>query len=420
MRDGAVTARRLLPCLLATGLLPAVAGAEALSFGASLREKIEHVSDNRLGAGGETDTVFQHRLLGHADWRPQASLRAFVQLGAYAQNGRNDGPSPVDDSAPDLHQGFLVWRPRSDLRITAGRQEWLLGSGRLLALRDGPNIRRAFDGLDVEAGLGAATLRVLAGRPVLNRDGDFDDRGHPAQRLTAMQLTRPLSKTLQLELYALDYTRDNARFASGSGNEERQSWGTRLHGGHGALTLNSEAVWQTGRWQDERIRAWTVANDIGWHLPRLPWQPRLGLKADLASGDGTPGDGRLNTFNALYPNPSYFSDAGFIAPANLIDVQPGLTLTPRADISFQAGWNLLWKHRREDAVYTSPVPLNPIAGTAGSDRFIGQQLQLAGTWQASDMLRLQASYVRFQPGAALDGLQDDGIDYLQTAITLTF
>lgn len=420
MRDGAMAARLLSACLLATVMVPAPAAADTLSLGASLREKIEHVSDNQLGADGNADTIFQHRLLLHADWRPQATLRTFVQIGAYAQNGRDGGSSPVDTSAPDWHQGFLVWRPRNDLRVTAGRQEWLLGSGRLLALRDGPNIRRAFDGLDAEAGLGEATLRVLAGRPVLNRDGDFDDRAHPGQRLTAMQLTRPLPGTLRLDLYALDYARDNARFASGSGNEERQSWGARLHGRHGALTLNSEAVWQTGRWQDERIRAWTVANDIGWHPANLPWQARLGLKADLASGDGNPADGRLQTFNALYPNPSYFSDAGFIAPANLIDVQPGLTLTPHADISLQAGWNLLWKHRRQDAVYTSPVPLNPIAGTAGSDRFIGQQLQLAGTWQASDNLRLQASYVRFQPGAALDGLQDDGIDYLQTAITLTF
>jgi hypothetical protein len=38
--------------------------------------------------------------------------------------------------------------------------------------------------------------------------------------------------------------------------------------------------------------------------------PRLGLKVDGASGDRHPGDGRVETFNPLFPNGYYFTLAG--------------------------------------------------------------------------------------------------------------
>ncbi|MCR2572501.1 alginate export family protein, partial [Salmonella enterica] len=74
------------------------------------------------------------------------------------------------------------------------------------------------------------------------------------------------------------------------------------------------------------IRAWTLATDTGLRWTELPLQPRLGLKADIASGDGNLHDGRLGTFNALFPKSAYFSEASLLAPANLMDVQPTLTL----------------------------------------------------------------------------------------------
>lgn len=403
------------------GILSSPCLASDVRFGGSFREQIEHSSDDALGAGGSADTVAQHRLLLNLDLRPLETLRAFLELGAYAQNGRNDGPSPVDQSDPDLHQGYLEWRPGvAALRLLAGRREWALGSGRLVSVRDGPNIRRAFDGAELEAGFGATTTRALWGRPVQNRDGAFDDRADDGQHLAGAQLEWPLAEDVNLDLYGLDSTRDDARFAAGRGEEDRRSWGARLHGRWGRLAFNTEAVWQSGRWRGERIRAWTLANDFGWRLQDWHWQPCIGLKADLASGDADPGDGRLETFNALYPNPSYFSDAALVAPANLIDVQPNLRLSFSPELSAHLGWNLLWKHRDADAVYTTPIPLTPVEGSAGRGGFVGHQLQLSGAWAAAQPLRIEASYVHFVPGDALSDLQDEAIDFLQLVFTLSY
>lgn len=395
--------------------------AQITGIGVALREQIEHASDDHLGSDGSADTVAQYRLLMNFDLQPWPDLRAFVELGAYAQSGRNGGSSPVDESAPDLHRGYFEWRSSASmLALRAGRQEWTLGSGRLVSVRDGPNIRRTFDGAEITAQLGSMGLRALWGRPVRNLDGAFDDRHDDAQRLAAIQFDQTLTEHATVEWYALDYARDAARFATGAANEARRSWGARVHGTHEEFDFNTEALWQTGRWGGQRIRAWTIANDFGWLFQELPWTPRLGLKGDIASGDRNPQDRQLETFNALYPNPSYFSDAALIPPANLIDLQPNIRLSPSPRLNLAIGWNLLWKHRSEDAVYTTPVPLRPIDGSAGRRGSIGQQLQVSGAWRASDHLSIEASAVRFNPGTALKGLQDERIDFFQFVLALSY
>ena len=61
-------------------------------------------------------------------------------------------------------------------------------------------------------------------------------------------------------------------------------------------------------------------------------------------------------------------------PANVVDLNPNVTLAPAEGVSLLLGWNLLWRHRRADAFYAPPL-LEPVAGTAGrGGRAIGQQL----------------------------------------------
>lgn len=418
-REVSVAGRVLATALLLGDGLNFAAAAEP-RFGLNLREQVESISDDVLGEGGRSDLVAQHRLLAHMEWPADVALRVFVQLGAYAQNGRNGGSSPVDESAPDVHQGYLDWQARGeDFALRAGRQEWVLGSGRLVSVRDGPNLRRAFDGVRLQARFNDALEGLaFAGRPVRNLEHAFDDRHDDGQRLAGLQLSWRLSDTMTAEIYALDYGRDGARFASGLADEERRSWGLRTVGQAGPWDLDVEAIWQTGQWGLGQIRAWTVATDVGWTMQRLASRPRVGLKADVASGDADLDDGRLQTFNALYPNPSYFSDAGLISPANLVDLQPNVSWSLSGGQTLYLGWNLLWKHRSADAVYTTPVPLAAVPGSQGRQGFVGHQVQLSGGQDFGRYFRVDASLVRFVPGKALDGLQDDAINFVQLVVTL--
>ncbi len=413
-----------MPTLMLAAAMLANDGAPppAYSFGVDLRQQAEFTSANVLDPASSSDAVLLHRLQANADMRPIPALRAYMELGVYTQNGRDGGPSPVDESDLDLHEGFIELRlPDSAWRLRLGRQEWSLGSGRLVSVRDGPNIRRAFDAVEAEIPFAQARVFVLWGRPVINRSGAFDDRANSGESLGGVHASMPLtSVNVGLDAYVLRYQRDVAAYARELRDEARTSWGMRLHGMRGHIDFNTEAVWQNGRIDGGSIRAWTLAHDGGWTFETTRYAPRLGLKLDIASGDGTPDDDRLETFNAMYPNPSYFSDAALVAPANLIDIQPNLQLTLSPQLSAYAGWNLLWKHRKADAIYLTPVPLTPVPGSTGSSRFIGQQAQLSLQWHVNEHLDLEASVVHFEAGRGLREAGGQDQDFLQLVINLSY
>ena len=388
-----------------------------MDLGAEVRLQADTISSDTFGIVSQrSDTVWQERALANADHK-QGIARLYVQLGVSKANGRDGGPSPVDESDPDAQQAFVELALPAVGQLRAGRQEWSFGSGRLVSVRDGPNIRRAFDAVRLDHSIAGGTVRLLYGRPVENRPGSFDDRANDEQSLAGIYSTWPLaSEDSTLELYWLDLHRNVAHFAAGTGRERRDSWGIRWSGETESWGYNIEAVLQTGDFAGEDIRAWTFATDTRYRTGSLQW----GLKLDVASGDGNLDDGRLETFNALYPNPSYFSEAALIAPANLIDVQPFVYWEVSDRLSLHAGWDVIWKHRRADAIYATPVPLTPIPNSAGTSRFVGQQLQAVTSWQLTRHVLLEGSYVHFIAGSGLREAGGENVDFAQIKVTLSY
>lgn len=387
------------------------AGVGQLQWDASLRLRGMYYDPTRFGIGGSEDGYGLLRALASAIY-VEDGWQAKLQLGVHGENGKAGGPGRTDRSALDVQQAYWRWQS-GGFHLQFGRQEAGYGSSRLLSARDGPNIRLAFDGARMGWKGNFGTLDLMALRPVQNRPGAFDDRGeHGAHLWGAYATTARGQGAGQWDLYLLDYRREGARFAVGSGIELRQTVGTRWFGQAGALDWNSELVAQGGELRTTvgtlDIRAWTLATDTGWRWTDLPLQPRLGLKADIASGDGNLHDGRLGTFNALFPKSAYFSEASLLAPANLMDIQPTLTLRLRDTVTTELGVQLAWKHRRADAVYTTPAPLVALPGSAGGARRIGTQYKSETRWQASEhwQWQLQMAWVDAGPALKQAGGQD--------------
>jgi hypothetical protein len=387
------------------------AGNGQLQLDASLRLRGLYYDPARFGIGSSEDGYGLLRALASATYAKD-SWQAKLQLGVHAENGKAGGAGRTDRGAPDLQQAYWRWQ-RSGFHLQLGRQEAGYGSSRLLSVRDGPNIRLAFDGARLGWKGRLGTLDVMALRPVENRPGAFDDHGeHGAHLWGAYATTARGQGAGQWDLYLLDYRREGARFAAGSGIERRRTVGALWFGQADALDWNSELVAQGGELRtasgDLDIRAWTLATDTGWRWTDLPLKPRLGLKADIASGDGNLHDGRLGTFNALFPKSAYFSEASLLAPANLMDVQPTLTLRLHDAVSTELGVQIAWKHRRADAVYTTPAPLVALPGSAGGARRIGTQYKSETRWQASEhwQWQLQLAWVDAGPALKQAGGQD--------------
>jgi len=384
-------------------------GGDTLALDASLRLRGLYYDPARFGIGGSEDGYGLLRALASADWRHDR-WQGYLQLGAHGEQGREGGPGGTDQGALDAQQAYVAWQD-GHARWQLGRQEISYGSARLLSVRDGPNIRLAFDGLRAAWHDDRARVDALLLRPVDNRPGAFDDRSDDGQVLAGLYATFAPVRTgpMKFDAYALRYGRDDARFGSAHGDELRSTLGTRLFGRAGRWDWNNELVYQAGSLADPAgrldIRAWTIATDTGYRWPQHRWQPRLGLKIDVASGDGDGRDHRLQTFNALYPKAAYFSEASLLAPANLVDVQPSMTLQPLPDLTVVIGTQLAWKQRRADAIYVTPTPLTPLPGSVGTARRIGTQYKLETSWQASAHWQWQWQLAWIDAG---DGLRQAG------------
>jgi hypothetical protein len=386
-----------------------------LTLGGELRERFEWFSQPGFGLRGPPgDRTLFHRLLLHADLHVTDNARLFVQLGSMLEAGKQGPLASTDRDRLDLQQAFLDLRlPLGGIapRLRIGRQEIAFGSQRLVSVRESPNTRRSFDGVRVTASPGGAVLDAFVVQPVVLQDGVFDDRASDDQLFWGVYATTPLPGRLgALDLYYLGLRNDQATFGGSTGRELRHSFGLRLFGGTAGWDWNLEPVLQVGDYGGSAIRAWTVASDTGFTFASLPWTPRLGLKANIASGDRDRGDGRLGTFNPLFPKLANFNEASLVAPANFFDVYPTITLRPARGVVLTLGWDFLWRTSVADAVYVNPF--TALAGSAGvGGRRIGDQIALDAAWQVDRHLLLSASYVRFNAGSAVRAVGGRSVDF---------
>lgn len=122
-----------------------------LSLGANVRERLE-VNDAHFGIGGSRqDADLLSRLEAHSDLRIAGQVQIFLQLQSDVAPGKSD-PSPVDADRLGIEQGFVaVSEPLAGgaMTIRIGRQENGFDLQRFLSVRDGPNVRQAYDGATV-------------------------------------------------------------------------------------------------------------------------------------------------------------------------------------------------------------------------------------------------------------------------------
>jgi len=379
-------------------------GAVKLNLGGQLRVRSEFSRHPVFGLSApEHNNDLLIRSFLSADLRMGPYLRAFVQLVSGQAPIWNGSPPATQLDRLDLQQGYGELNlpiPTGKLMLRGGRQEMSFGSSRLVSVRESPNVRRAFDGIRA-AWIASPEARIDAFlvRPVLPLTGLFDDRSDPGQAFWGVYGTSPVPgiPTLKADLYYLGLNRENARFAQGTADEHRHTVGTRLFGKASGFDWNVEAALQFGRFGRSDIRAWTVSGEFGYTFTDLLFAPRLGFNADAISGDGNLRDNTLGTFNPLFPKLPYFSEANLTAPANLIDIQPNITLTLLPKVKLTVGWNPLWKQAKADAFYGPAI--TPVPRTAGgAGRYLGHQISTTLEWTPTEHLTLGGTYVAYEPG----------------------
>jgi hypothetical protein len=364
------------------------------------------------------------RVMLHADVHLGPRVRVFTQLKSGLAEGRTGGPRPTDRDDLDLHQAFIdvTLGTQPTLTLRAGRQEFAFGSSRLISVRDGPNVRQSFDGLRALLRAGAWRVDGFVTLPVRTERGVFDDDPDTQRLFWGVYAVHhlPLLPAGHIDLYYLGLNREEARFDQGMGREVRHTLGLRLWGHPGPWDYNIEVVYQLGTFGAGQLQAWMVASDIGYTLHTMAWKPRLGLKADIISGDRNPQDRDLQTFNPLFPRGAYFGEIALIGPANLIDVHPSIDLHPIPQVTVSVDWDVFWRQSLQDGIYGNAVNLLR-TGQRSRARFIGSQASVQVEWRVERHTTLMAVYSHFLAGPFLrqTGPGQD-LDYASLWITYKF
>ena len=391
-------------------------GLTYLSLGANLRERMEYNDAPAfgIGAGGRPDTYVIQRTEVHADLRLGRELQVFTQI-EDARPFHKDAVSPVDKDQMDVEQAFVAYARQLDdgwFKARVGRQEMAFDLQRFIAVRDGPNVRQSFDAVWADWESGPWRWIAYLTQPVQSRDvSSFDDYSSRHQLFNGLRVERHDVGPGDLSAYYSRYDRDGARFLDAQGNEGRNVYDVRYAGKVGRFDWDVETMAQSGRVGAQTIRAWALGTVAGYTFAQSAWKLRAGLQFDAASGDHHPGDGRIGTFNPLFPNGYYFTLAGDTGYNNLIHLKPTLTIKPAAGLTLMGALGLQWRETTADAVYAQGSAA--VAGTAGKgDRWTGVYAQLRADWAINRNLSASLEAVHFQVGDTLRQAGGANADYI--------
>ncbi len=376
-----------------------------LSIGGEAREVWEQIGNDNWGQQPFMNAYLNERYMLYFDVHYGKHVRSFVEFKSGLNSYRIGGPRPIDEKKLDFQAAFLevgTGDARNWIKVRAGRHELEYGSGRLIDVREGPNVRLSFDGFKVKAGVGSWQIDGFAVRPDLDKPGFFDNAPNHAIGFWGVYSVRPLTKTITLDAYYLGLDRKTASFNRGVGHEVRHTIGARLSRpiaeGNPGWDFDYEALWQFGSFGSANIRAWTVASETGYRFTTAPLKPRFSAKADVSSGDD-PRTNTLGTFNPLFPKGNYFGVLATAGPGpiNFIDVHPRAEATLPRGVTVSVDWIFQWRESLRDGVYSVPGFLIIPAGKSDA-RFVGHRPGAEVRWQLNQHLWFQADYGIFYAG----------------------
>lgn len=391
-----------------------------LSLGGEIRARYENTADPTWGDDPQDKHgVVMQRYVLFADFKPVRNLRLFGQINSALESGRADGPSPVDENKLSVQQGFLQWQTSPKSRLTVGRQELNFGSGRLVDVREGPNVRRRFDAIQWQLAIAHWRIDVVAARPWVLHSGAFDDHLDQQQALWGIySVGKDLGFGLDennLDLYYLGYRNEQAVFMQGKDDELRHSVGARFWGNDGAWHWDWEFIYQFGHFGAGDIRAWSIASNTRRDLP-YGNSPAIGISTNIASGDKDPTSAQLGAFNAIFPRGNYFSELALLGPRNFFNLHPYVSFSPSSALALTFEVDFYWRLSSDDGVY-GPAGQLLRAAQNTNGHYVATEASVNATWSLTRNIEITAIYGHSFPGPVIrDSAPSKGTDFLELTL----
>ena len=373
-----------------------------ISLGVVLRERLEMNDAPLFGLGsGHDDTYLLQRLEVHADVRLGPHVQIFTQFEDARPFGK-DNVTPVDKNPLDLRQAFVaITEPLGPgtVKFRVGRQEMAFDLQRFISVRDGPNVRQAFDAIWADYETGPWRWIAYATQPVQYRDNtDFDDVSNRDLTFSGVRVERKGVGPGDLSAYYSRYNRSNAHFLDATGDEHRDVFDARYAGNVDHIDWDVEAMYQSGHVGSKTIGAWAVGSLAGYTLASVPWTPRLGIQVDAASGD-TPSGRRPHRHVQSVVSERLLLRARGLYRLYEPDSRQAVAdrqAEQQADAARRRGPAMARDHRGRGVCSKASAV---VPGTAGhGSRWTGFYTQLRADWAVSANLAAALEAVHFQVG----------------------
>lgn len=387
------------------------------SLGFEGRTEYEYFDNWMFSAGPQDHNGYGLvRVMPHLDLHGGPDLRFFTEMQFDYSVDRNGGPRPsIDEDRGDFHQGFLELGPhvsrKNGTSLRLGRQEIVLGTGRLFDNNEGLNVKLSFDGVRLITQTAQIRWDNFVAKPVQDNQGFFDDTPNHAQTTWGSYLTAPvpIHKPDKIDIYYLGLATTSATYNRGSANEVRHTVGTRYFRDPDAgLDYNWELNYQFGSFGTDPIRAWSVSTETGYTFSNARFRPRPLLRIDAYSGDRDSAEHALGTYNPYFPRGAYFTPKAvpFVGNQNLMDFHPQLQFLARQNVTGEFGWNWYWRESSRDGVYTfgSGILMDP--SNSSRAHFLGQQGDMEIRWSPAGHLVTALNLAGFQPRGFLTQVPD--------------
>ncbi|NRS87802.1 hypothetical protein HNQ02_000709 [Flavobacterium sp. 7E] len=390
----------------------------SISVGGEVRNQYQFFENENWGnAAIDSDGFLLNRALFHLDLKLNNKFRMFIQLQSSSSLSRIN-PNSVERNELDIHQLFLDYyfnTENAKMTIRLGRQEVLFGSQRLVSVREGPNSRRAFDGIKWNYDLKNSSLSAFYLQAVVNVPNIFDDKITYSNKLYGTyNVFKKMALVHNIDLYFLGNYIQKAQYSNVAGTENRYSLGTRIWNNTPTWSYDLEAVYQFGNSNGQTISAYTLSSNTSYAFSKT----KIGLKTELVSGDDKKDDHNLNTFNPLFPKGAYFGLAALIGPENLIDIHPYMEHNITRKVVMGLDYDFFWRYSLNDGIYGAKV--KPIFNNTDSNhRNIGTQLGLNFDYKVNPFLDLVIEGTWFNTGQYIKEVSA-GKDIFFTAFTLQF
>lgn len=370
-----------------------------LTLSGEIREKSIYVSNIEYDPdNGDNGLKWGQRLSLTADSKISSILRNRITFISATQ--KDESTSPADRNLLDFQElHFDLGTETNFFRV--GRQELSLGSSRIIGTRNGTNVKRTFDGIRGLFKTNRWSINSFSLREVkVEQTGAFNDEANKGRKLAGIYSTLDLGHS-GLDLYYIYSALDDRISVENDGTQRRNSIGLRSFGEISNLFWNWEAIYQTGKQKDVDISAWTLATNTGYIFRGAHWTPKLMLSTNIASGDEKAGDGRLGTFDAIFPRGNYFSQLALLGPSNFFNLHPSISASPQDGMNIFFDINFYWRYDTDDGIY-SPSGRMLRDGNTSDDRYVSTSVSSGIEWQITQPLSLSILLTRAEPGAFIE------------------